>query len=126
MGWQGVNFQRSLASARGETSDTVTSAFVRELTVANQPYQLQLFPLNHRDGSAWCMELRSLAPGGRIPSGFKLRLLTEELEPFPGNEVTAETAVDQLTLEVALEPGEGLVWEVEPTPDYYEREILRF
>lgn len=126
LGWQRVNFQPSLASARGETSETVTSAFVRELTVANQPYQLQLFPLNNRASSAWCIELRSLAPGGRIPSGFKLRLLTEELEPFPGNEVTAETAVDQLTLEVALEPGEGLVWEVEPAPDYYDREILRF
>lgn len=126
MGWQRVNFQPSLASARGEAAEKAASAFVRELTIANQPYQLQLFPLNNRVSSAWCIELRSLAPGGRIPSGFKLRLLTEELEPFTGNEVTAETAVEQLRLEVALEPGEGLVWEVEPTPDDYDREILRF
>lgn len=126
MGWQRVTFQPSLASARGETSDRVASAFVRDLTVANQPYQLQLSPLNNRASSAWCIELYSLTPGGRIPCGFKLRLLTEGLEPFAGNEATAETAVDQLTLEVALEPGEGLVWEVEPTPDNYDREILRF
>ncbi|MBD2244079.1 hypothetical protein [Nostoc sp. FACHB-888] len=29
-------------------------------------------------------------------------------------------------LEVALLLGEGIVWEIEPLPESYEREILRF
>ena len=126
MGWQRVEFQPSLASARGESSQTLTPALVRQLAIADQSYLLRLFPLDNFDSSAWRLELQSLVPGGRIPAGFKLRLLTEELQPFAGNEVTATTVVDQLALEVALEPGEGLVWEVEPTPDSYDREILRF
>ncbi|MGF1479985.1 MAG: DUF1822 family protein [Cyanophyceae cyanobacterium] len=124
-GWQRVDFQPSLASARGAASQLIP-ALVRQLAIANQSYQLRIFPLSNLDSSAWRIELRSLAPGGRIPAGFKLRLLSEALEPFPGNEVTATTAVDQLGLEVALAPGEGLVWEVEPTPANYDREILRF
>jgi hypothetical protein len=34
--------------------------------------------------------------------------------------------VEQLYIEVALEPGEGIVWEIEPLPDNYDREILKF
>jgi hypothetical protein len=64
--------------------------------------------------------------GARIPSGFKLRLLTEDLQDFENNEDVATTAVDHLFVEVALEPGEGLVWEIEPMPENYDREILRF
>ena len=29
-------------------------------------------------------------------------------------------------IEVSLEPGEGIVWETEPCPAGYEREVLRF
>ena len=63
---------------------------------------------------------------GLIPAGFKLRLLTEDLLPFEGNEDSANTEVEQLYVEVTLEPGEGIVWEVEPIPEAYDREILRF
>ena len=31
-----------------------------------------------------------------------------------------------LDLEVELDPGEGLIWEIEPTPEDYQAEILRF
>ena len=41
-------------------------------------------------------------------------------------EAEPTTAVEQLYIEVAIAPGEGLVWEIEPIPDNYEREILRF
>jgi hypothetical protein len=127
LGWQRVEFQPSFASARGESSSSLAPALVRQLVIAEQSYLLRLFPLtNNGDSRSWRIELQSLTPGGQIPAGFKLRLLTEDLQPFVGNEVIASTAVAQLALEVALEPGEGLVWEVEPTPDNYDREILRF
>jgi hypothetical protein len=48
------------------------------------------------------------------------------LQAFEGNEDIAKTPVDKLCLEVTLESGEGIVWEVEPTPVNYERETLRF
>jgi Protein of unknown function (DUF1822) len=61
-----------------------------------------------------------------IPGGFKLRLLTEDLQSFPDNESVATTAIEVLAVEVALEAGEGIVWEVEPLPENCDREILRF
>lgn len=64
--------------------------------------------------------------GAAIPGGFKLRLLTEDLQPFPNNEDVATTAVELLFVDVALQPGEGIVWEIEPLPENYDREILRF
>ncbi|MEH2014085.1 MAG: hypothetical protein V7K65_21900 [Nostoc sp.] len=39
-----------------------------------------------------------------MPRGFKLRLLTEDLQPFPNNEDIPITAVKQLYVEIALEP----------------------
>jgi hypothetical protein len=36
------------------------------------------------------------------------------------------TAVAALFIDVVVEPGEGLVWEVEPQPEDWDREILRF
>jgi hypothetical protein len=55
-----------------------------------------------------------------------LRLLTEDLQVFEGNEDVALTAKEQLYIDVTLAPGEGLVWEIEPFPENYDREILHF
>jgi hypothetical protein len=52
--------------------------------------------------------------------------LSEDLQPFDGNQDVATTATDYLFVDVVLEPGEGLVWGVEPMPENYDREILRF
>ncbi len=57
---------------------------------------------------------------------MKLRLLTEDLQTFLNNEAVAATAVDRLYIELKLEAGEGLVCEIEPIPENYEREILQF
>ncbi|MER3477382.1 MAG: hypothetical protein C4287_13920, partial [Leptolyngbya sp. ERB_1_2] len=73
----------------------------------------------------WRFELQSTA-GALIPGGFKLRLLTEDLLPFENNEDVATNAIDCLYLEVRLAPGDALVWETEPLPESYEREILCF
>lgn len=78
------------------------------------------------DATVWRFELRNLTVGAAIPGGFKLRLLTEDLQPFPNNENIAIAAIEQLYVEVALLPGKGIVWEIEPLPENYVREILRF
>jgi hypothetical protein len=69
--------------------------------------------------------LRNATAKAAIPGGFKLRLLTEDLQPFPDNEDVATTTVELLFVEVACEPAEGVVWETEPLPENYDREILR-
>ena len=98
----------------------------RQIIVAHDTYELRIFPKGASEDHVWRFELQSTTPGGLIPAGFKLRLLTEDLQAFENNQDTATTPVNMLYLEVILELGEGLVWEIEPAPEDYEREILRF
>jgi hypothetical protein len=124
-GWSRVDYQLGTAGSRSSEVAQPTAALLRQLTIANQPYELQIIPIDLA-ANVWRFELSSLSVGGLVPAGTTLRLLTEDLQPFEGNEDTATTAVDRLYIEVALESGEALVWEVEPTPEAYDREILRF
>ncbi len=125
IGWESLNMQLS-AGARSTEASQEDVMLSRRLAIAGQFYQLCIVPQNRDEMTIWRFELRNAAVGGVIPGGFKLRLLTEDLQPFPNNEDVATTAVEQLFVEVALEPGEGIVWEVEPKSDNYDREILRF
>ncbi len=124
LGWQAVTLQPGMAGARGEGQESGVG-WGQSLLIQDQPYELRLSCLDPAQNT-WRFELQSLVPGGQIPTGFVLRLLTEDLQPFEGNEDRAMTPVDRLFLEVALESGEGLVWEVEPMPQGYDCEILRF
>jgi hypothetical protein len=132
MGWQQVIFQPNAAGARGtEASQSSPSILVRSLVIAGQLYELWIIPQNVPQTAIWRFELRKLPtvtiPRATIPRGMKLRLLTEDLQPFDNNEATAITSsVERLYVVVALEPGEGLVWEIDPVPENYEQEVLRF
>lgn len=98
----------------------------RQIFVDGNTYELRVFPKGNLEEQIWRFQLQSINPESLIPVGFQLRLLTEDLQPFPNNEDTATNPVEQLYVEVMLEPGEGLVWEITPLPAEYEREILRF
>ncbi|NEO31384.1 MAG: DUF1822 family protein [Symploca sp. SIO3C6] len=98
----------------------------RQLIIAGNTYELRIFPTSNPENQIWRFELQSATPGNQIPIGFKLRLLTEDLQPFENNQDTAITPVDRLSVEVILEPKEGLVWEIEPRADGWEREVLQF
>lgn len=123
--WSRIDYEASWAAARSSDTAAPSAVLSQQLTIANQRYELQLIPVD-LTANVWRFVLSSLTPTGLIPAGVTLRLLTEDLQPFPDNADTATAAVKQLYVEVALEPGEGLVWEVDPTPEDYEREILRF
>jgi hypothetical protein len=126
-GWRQIELSFSAEGARGAaTADAVVPAFglAKKLAIANQPYELKILPLE--EAGAWRFELSCLNLGCLIPAGFKLKLLTSELQDFEGNEVLATVAVSQLALEVDLDPGESLVWQIEPTPDSYQQEVLQF
>lgn len=123
-GWSQVAYAAGEVGARGEVSSP-QMGLARALTIAGQPYEMRVVPLEP-SANTWRFELVSLVPGGQIPAGFCLRLLSEDLQPFEDNEDIASTAVDRLYLDVVLSAGEGLVWETVPAPAGYEREILRF
>jgi hypothetical protein len=121
-GWRLMEMQPSLVTSRGSESPEI-SVLTRQLTIAGKTYDLSILP---KQQGIWRFELQSSTVGGLVPGGFKLRLLTEDLSPFENNEDVAMTAVEQLYLEVQVSPGDGLVWETEPQPEGYDREILRF
>ncbi len=126
IGWQRTTLQ--FAAVRGMRS-LPTARLVRSLTIAGASYQLQIAAVGDRSTpelAVWQFELRRSDPTATIPAGVTLRLLTEDLQPFENNEDVAQKQVERLCIDVALQPGEGLVWEVEPTPEDYDREVLRF
>ncbi|MDF2388918.1 DUF1822 family protein [Nostoc ellipsosporum NOK] len=126
IGWGRLNLQLSAAGARSVEQRQLGVTLSRQLAIAGQSYELSVTPQGEPDAPYWRFELRNATVGAVIPGGFKLRLLTEDLQPFPNNEDIATTAVEQLYVEVALEPQEGIVWEIEPLPENYDREILKF
>ncbi|MDZ8187545.1 MAG: DUF1822 family protein [Nostoc sp. ChiSLP02] len=126
VGWRSFDLQLSAAEARGVEDTQPSTILSRRLAIAGQIYEMTIAPQNNQDATIWRFELRNAAVGAAIPGGFKLRLLTEDLQPFPNNEDVATTAVEQLYVEVALEAGESIVWEIQPFPDNYDWEILKF
>ncbi|WP_414577926.1 DUF1822 family protein [Anabaena sp. CCY 9402-a] len=125
-GWERRQFLALSSGMRSRESQESILGLSRQILVSGNTYELRVFPKGNPEEQIWRFELRSANPDNMIPVGFKLWLLTEDLQPFPNNEDTATTPVEELSVEVMLEPGEGLVWEVIPLPAEYEREILRF
>jgi Protein of unknown function (DUF1822) len=109
-------------SLRGEARDTPT-IFSRLVFIADQQYELRVAAVSDQH---WCFSLENVSVPGYLSDRLTLRLLTEDLHPFPGNEVVAQADTVRLELVVELAPGEGLVWELDPAPVDYEREILKF
>jgi Protein of unknown function (DUF1822) len=123
---QYTGWQPRECSLAGGGVRSLASGIAKPLTIAGGTYELRVFPIGQLGDRTWRFELRGTPSGSLIPIGFKLRLLTEDLQPMDNNEDVATTAVDHLFIDVMLEPGEGLVWEIEPMPEEYDREILRF
>ncbi|GAX38373.1 DUF1822 family protein [Nodularia sp. NIES-3585] len=126
LGWELRQFTAFSAGMRSRETQTSIFGLSRQILVLGNTYELRVFPKGNPEEQIWRFELRNAQPENMIPVGLQLRILTEDLQPFPNNQDTATTPVEQLYIEVMLEPGEGLVWEVTPLPAEYEREILRF
>ena len=98
---------------------------MRKITISGNEYNLLIQPKGRIEDRIWRFELRRATPGEMIPVGIKLMLLTEDLQPFDGNQAQAKAPLERLYLDVALgEDEEGLVWKTQPTSDDYESEIL--
>lgn len=130
-GWRQIEMTPSASGARGVVAQDETTkndipvlGLAKRIVIANQPYELRILPL--AETGAWRFELSCITPGCIIPRGFKLRLLTGDLKTFAGNEDVSTDPVEQLFLEVDLDEGESLVCQIEPTPDNYQAEVLKF
>jgi hypothetical protein len=126
VGWRAVNLLQAPVGVKGNESEVTVRMLSRQLIIAGLAYELRVFSKEQTEERLWCFELRSAEPGKLVPGGFQLKLLTEDLQPFPNNITMAATAIEALSLEVALEPGEGLVWETSPLPENYLKEVLYF
>jgi hypothetical protein len=121
-GWETMVMQPNLVLARGQNIPS-NQVLCRQLSIAGQAYELRILPTGK--SHTWRFELQS-SEERPIPPGLKLRLLNEDLSPFPNNEDIAVIAIERLYLEVQLTPGDGLVWQTEPLPADYAIEVLRF
>lgn len=126
LGWERRQFLALSSGMRSGESSVSLLGLSRRILVSGNTYELRVISQGNPDENLWRFELRPTNPDELIPVGFQLRLLTEDLQPFPHNEDIATTPIEELSVEVMLETGEGLVWEVTPLPIDYEREILRF
>lgn len=126
-GWEKIQMRTAYTGARSAEQASALPTLIKELTIDEQKYELRIQSQDKIDNRVWRFELRNVDSSKMIPSGFKLKLFTEDLQTFPGNQAVAKTSVERLYVDVALgEPQEGLVWEIEPTPENFEREILIF
>jgi hypothetical protein len=123
-GWQVAAIQPALGMRHPGLEDPI-DGLRREVTIAAKVYELLIFPRVEQQQQIWRFELRDIEQEP-IPLGFKLRLLTDELQPFEHNEDVACEGMTHIYVDVAIESGEGIVWEIEPTPDNYVQEILNF
>ena len=124
-GWAKPQLQ--LATGLGTRSAEV--GVCRMLEIEGQAYTLKIGPSPESTGletPVWRFELAPVDGTQQIPVGMKLRLLTEDLQTFDNNEDGAIAPVATLYVDVMAAPGEGIVWAVEPTPEAYEPEVLRF
>ena len=129
-GWKQIELAPDMVGARGavetkiDSQNVPTSGLAKRIAIADMPYDFRIIPLG--ETGAWRFELACVTPGCVILPGITLRLLTENLESFEGNEDKATKPVSSLFIDVDLEPGESLVWQVEPSPDNYQLELLQF
>jgi hypothetical protein len=128
---QTINWEAIFASnppdaiAMGNEEET-TVGFKKSLIIAGNAYQLELI-CQDREQNVWDFRLQRSQPSAKIPAGVKLKLIDQDGNDFDDNEDQAEEPVASLLVrDVTLEPGEGIIWQIEPEPDGYQPEILWF
>lgn len=124
-GWASVDLVQGLQGSRGTTAPPQLPRLIKTITISGLEYQLLVKPKGNLDSRVWRFELRRATIGEMIPVGVKLILLTEDLQPFDGNQAQAKTPVERIYVDVALGPDEeALVWKTEPVSDDYDYEAL--
>ncbi len=116
-GWQ------STAPVGAKDSSNAPPIFQRTIQIAGQSCQLRLW---QQPTGNWRFQLRPTIPDATLPPNTTLRLLTEDLKDFPGNQDRSGESQTELFIELSLDVGDGIVWITEPLAEDYCQEILRF
>ena len=98
----------------------------RQLEIVGQQYLLNIIDRRDTIPNGWRFQLQNKREGGLVPGGFKLRLATESRGSLSEAEAVATKAQPRLYVDVVMPPETTVVWEIEPLPDNYQREILIF
>ncbi|MEM8828591.1 MAG: DUF1822 family protein [Cyanobacteria bacterium P01_G01_bin.19] len=131
LGWRQFEMSPGTVGARGQVAtpeqieqSVPARGLAKQIAIADRAHELRIIPSN--ESGSWRIELACVTPGCIILPGVKLRLLTEDLQSFEGNEEVATEPVSCLFIELDLDAGESLIWEIEPTPENYQQEVLQF
>lgn len=124
-GWAAIDLTPSFEGSRGTAAPAQLPTLIKKITISGSEYELLVKPKGAIENRTWRFELRPATVGEMIPIGVKLMLLTEDLQPFDGNQAQAKTPVKRIYVDIALgEDEEGLVWKTEPVSDDYDYEAL--
>ncbi|MEO1183978.1 MAG: DUF1822 family protein [Cyanobacteria bacterium J06636_27] len=124
-GWATVDLRPSFEGSRGTAAPAQSPTLIKRITISGTEYELLVKPKGEIQDRTWRFELRPGTPGQMIPVGVKLMLLTEDLQPFDGNQAQAKKPVERLYVDIVLgQDEEGLVWKTEPVSDDYDYEAL--
>ncbi len=129
--WQVINPKMSAQGygySMRDNDKPIESYLEKKITIVGKFYNLTVKASStDEDEDNWyvfCLEPQD--PTQIIQKGTKLRLLDEKGEAFEHNEAEADSGAKKLEIEVALESGEGIIWETEPVSDGYFAEPLYF
>lgn len=125
--WQVVT-PKTYGVAHLGDDDEISKHLEQEIVIDERPYKLFVeMNFNNEEGDrCYSFSLEPKDPTDRIPKGTRLRLLDEWGNAFENNEIEAGFDERRLVIEVAIESGEGIIWETEPLPDDYVAEPLYF
>lgn len=126
-GWQVVSPKTVGVAAMGD-DDEISKHLEQEIAIGDRLYKLSVeMNSNDEEGErCYSFSLEPKDPTDRIPKGTRFRLLDERRNAFENNEIEAGFDERRLVIEVAVEPGEGIIWETDPLPDDYFAEPLYF
>lgn len=74
----------------------------------------------------WRFDLETPRPGMNIPTDFKLYLVNTSGKNWVRKVIRASKNQEILSIKVFIPEGTGIIWDIEPKPENYVNEILRF
>ena len=74
----------------------------------------------------WIFSLETYRPGVTIPTDFKLILVNMNGKKWVRKVSRASKIQERLSIKVFVAQGDRIIWDIEPKPDNYSNEILRF
>ncbi|MFB2768735.1 DUF1822 family protein [Pelatocladus sp. BLCC-F211] len=98
-------------------------AIEKILKIQKSNYILRIISLTNQK---WRFDLEAVIPGMNIPQGFQLRLINISGTRWIEEESISIVEQERLAIEVLIDEGNEIIYEIEPEPENYLYEILKF